>query len=167
MLGVARTPADGSSLAVLALSGLWISAVCSARSWQGSWLSWDVTPTLLERKPEVRRGTRSDPAERRCPVPSSAGESCPVQGRTATDVRSCNPLVCLNPSANKPHLTFFGVKKCQKQNVCVCCRGHLIPLSGGKPESPWGPADNTWYIDVLITDLCFQPEFAFYPILIS
>lgn len=36
MLGVARTPADGSSLAVLALSGLWISAVCSARRAPGA-----------------------------------------------------------------------------------------------------------------------------------
>lgn len=55
-----------------------------------------------------------------------------------------------------------GVRKRQKWNPCVCCRGHLIPLSSGKAESPWGPADNTRYIDVLITALCFQPEFAFF-----
>lgn len=137
MLGVARTPADGSSLAVLALSGLWISAVCSARSWQGSWLSWDVTPTLLERKPEVRRGTWSDPAERRCPVPSSAGESCPVQGRTATDVRSCNPLVCLNPSANKPHLTLLGSKSAKSRMFVRAVEGTLFLCLVASP-SPHG-----------------------------
>lgn len=95
-------------------------------------------------------------------------ESCSARGHGSSDVRNPKSLipVRLNASANKRCLT-LGQEVPKVECVCVCCRGHLIPLSFGKAESPWGPADNTWYIDVLITALCFQPEFAFYPILIS
>lgn len=86
----------------------------------------------------------------------------PAQGHGISGVRNPKSSISLrlNASANECCLT-LGQEVAKVECVCVCCRGHLIPLSFGRAESPWGPADNTRYIDVLITALCFQPEFAF------
>lgn len=59
-------------------------------------------------------------------MPSTAGERCPVQGCMATDVRNCNPIICLNPSANKPHLTFLGSKSAKSTMFVRAVEGTLF-----------------------------------------